>query len=90
MSGRATIRIEVRPLLVRGMLATDERGPVLLINSEEADPKEQVTTLWHETLHLLGLTDEFLVEEYALRLADACPDILRRLAHKINVTDSGV
>jgi hypothetical protein len=85
---RMQIPLKVRPMLVRGMLAYDERGPVILINSEEADPKEQVVSLWHETLHLIGMTDEFLTEEYAMRLADACPDILRRLAHNINVPDS--
>lgn len=84
---RATVPLKMRPMLVRGMLATDEHGPMILINSEESDPKEQVISLWHETLHLLGMTDEFLTEEYALRLADACPDILRRLANNINVPD---
>lgn len=85
---RAHIPLDVRPLLVRGMLATDARGPRILINSEEEPPHEQVVTLFHEVLHLLGLTDEFLAEEYAMRLAAAAPDILRRLAHAINVPET--
>jgi hypothetical protein len=86
-SARSLVPIKVRPMLVSGMLATDERGPIILINSEE-DPKQQVITLWHETLHLLGLKDESLVEECAVALAEACPDVLRKLAHNINVPDS--
>jgi Zn-dependent peptidase ImmA (M78 family) len=81
------VPLKVRPMLVSGMLAKDDHGPVILINSED-DPKEQVRSLWHETLHLLGLTDEFLVEEYAMALADAVPGILRKLAHNINVPDA--
>lgn len=85
--GMIPIRLQVRPMLVSGMLATDDKGPIILINSEEEPPHEQVITLWHEVLHLLGMTDEFLCDEYAMRLADAAPDILRRLAHNINVPD---
>jgi hypothetical protein len=88
IAARMQIPLRVRPLLVQGMLAYDERGPLILINSEENDPMEQVRTLWHEVLHLIGMTDEFLCDEYAMRLADAAPDILRRLAHNINVPDS--
>lgn len=85
---RATIPLKVRPLLVSGMLALDAEGPVIVIDSEQ-DPKEQVIALWHEVLHLLGLTDEFLADEMAMALAGAAPDVLRRLAHNINVPGSG-
>lgn len=81
---RATVPIKVRPMLIHGQLATDEHGPVILIDSEQ-DEREQVVTLWHETLHLLGMTDETRVEEFAYRLADACPTVLRSLASNINV-----
>lgn len=84
-SSRIPIPIVVRPMLVQGQLATDAGGPLILINSEEEPPHEQVVTLFHEVLHLLGMTDEFLCDEYAMKLADAAPDILRRLAHNINV-----
>jgi hypothetical protein len=83
---RPTVPIKkVRPLLVNGVLATDDHGPLILIDSEQPE-LEQVITLWHETLHLLGMTDEVKVEQLARRLlAAACPEILRELAHRINV-----
>jgi len=86
---RATIPIKVRPMLVSGMLATDEHGPVILIDSEQGE-REQIVTLWHETLHLLGMTDEARVERFAHRLADGCPTILRSLASNINVPNSAM
>lgn len=82
-----TVRIIVRPLLTRGMLAADGnqliKRPVIIIDSEQTE-EEQVISLWHETLHLLGLTNEAEVEAIAKELAKAYPAILRRLAPLLN------
>ena len=75
---RATVPIKVRPMLVSGMLATDENGPVILIDSEQSE-YEQVVALWHEVLHLIGMTDEGATERIAARLAGACDTVLRGL-----------
>jgi hypothetical protein len=75
------LRIVFRPLLVQGMLASDDVGPLIFISADDT-PEEQVVTLWHETVHLLlqaaGHTthDEQVVESIAHRLAAACPEIL--------------
>jgi hypothetical protein len=74
-------------MLVNGQLATDEHGPVILIDSEQEE-YEQVVTLWHEVLHLLGMTDEGAVERIAARLAHACDTVLRDLSSNINVPNS--
>jgi hypothetical protein len=84
---RATVPIKVLPMLVNGQLATDEHGPVILIDSEQGE-YEQVVTLWHEVLHLLGMTDEGAVERIAARLAHACDTVLRGLSSNINVPNS--
>ena len=76
MTIAASLRIEFRPLLVQGQLATDDNGILLLIDSEQPDA-EKIVTIWHETLHLLGLTDEEQVESMANKLAAACPEILQ-------------
>lgn len=81
------VRIRIRPLLVSGQLAVDADGPLILIDSEQPE-HEQVVALWHETLHLLGLTDEKQVEAFALELAKSCPTILLALAPRINVPES--
>lgn len=83
------IRLLVRPMLVSGQLATDPKGLLILVDSEQPE-HEQVASLWHETLHALGLTDEVQVEAIARDLAEACPTILRALAPIINLsrTDS--
>jgi hypothetical protein len=80
------VRIEIRPLLVQGMLGTEEtpygRMPVILI-AEGQSIEEQTVTFWHEMLHLaLGLPgphDETWVETNAKALAAACPDILAQI-----------
>lgn len=84
---RTHVPIKVRPMLVSGILATNVDGPMILIDSEQ-DEHQQVVALWHETLHLLGLTDEFLVDEYAMRLAETYPDILKHLKDRINVPEA--
>jgi len=84
---RATVPIKVLPMLVYGQLATDEHGPVILIDSEQGE-YEQVVTLWHEVLHLLGMTDEGAVERIAARLAHVCDTVLRGLSSNINVPNS--
>jgi hypothetical protein len=84
---RSTVRIKLRPMLVNGMLSSDAAGPVVLIDSEQPEG-EQVVSLWHEIMHLLGLTDEKEVEAIAYNLAEADPHILRKLAKVINVADS--
>ena len=77
------VRIVIRPLLVSGMLASDGlelvKRPVIIIDSELPE-EERVVSLWHETLHLLGMTNEVEVEAIARELAKAYPTILRRLA----------
>lgn len=74
-------RIQLRPLLTKGMFAKDDQGFVILISSEQ-DRHEQVTTLWHEVLHMVLLAagkqaphDEEWIERAAVQLARACPDI---------------
>jgi hypothetical protein len=57
------------------MLAADHKGSKILID-EEQPIDQQILTLWHETLHLLGLDDEERIEALAARLAAACPEIL--------------
>src|SRR3954466_7948746 len=50
------IGVQLRPLLVEGLIAQSDAGQVILI--DEALPRwEQNVTLWHEVLHMLGLTD---------------------------------
>lgn len=82
-----TVRLVVRPLLVSGQLAQGTRQmpqPVILIDSTQTE-EEQVVTLWHEVLHLLGMKNEVEAEAIARELAKAYPTILRRLAPLINV-----
>jgi hypothetical protein len=79
-----TIPIKVRPMLVSGMLASSTRGPVILIDSEQPE-LQQVVALWHEVLHLLGVTDEATAESIAARLAGADPGVLRLVHRNINV-----
>lgn len=69
------MRIIFRPLLVSGMLATDEHGVVMLIDSEQPET-EQAVAVWHEVLHMLGLYNEVEVEAMAQRLGAACPEIV--------------
>lgn len=75
-------RIQFRPLLIHGCIASVAGATWVLIDSEQSEA-EQVATLWHETLHLLGLRDEDQVEAMAQRLAQACPEILElvKVAH---------
>lgn len=80
------MRVEIRPLLVQGMLGTEEtpygRMPIILIDDRQS-LEERTITFWHEMLHLaLGLPgphDETWVETNAKALAAACPDILARI-----------
>jgi hypothetical protein len=83
---RTFVPLLVRPLLVSGMLATDEVGVCVVIDSEQ-DDVEKVKAFWHEVLHLFGLADEVQVERIALLLAEACPSVLRTLAPRINVVE---
>jgi hypothetical protein len=69
------VRIIFRPLLVSGMLATDEHGVVMLIDSGQPE-SEQAVALWHEVLHMLGLFNENQVEAMAQRLGAVCPEIV--------------
>ena len=74
------LRVNVRPLLVSGQIGCDEKGPVILIDSEQSR-SEQNVTLWHEVVHLLrdaGCVDqsESEVEACAVKLAAACPDAI--------------
>lgn len=71
-------RIVFRPLLTSGMYAGSEAGRLILIDSEQPE-SEQLIALWHETLHLLGLRDDDLVEPMARRLAAACPELLQAI-----------
>lgn len=84
---RAVVPLRVRPMLVAGQLATDARGPIILIDSE-AEEAQQELSLWHEVAHLIGIQDEQEAEALASKLAAAAPGILRKLAHNINVPDS--
>ena len=70
-----TVRVGLWPMLVQGQIATDAKGILLMIDSEQSD-EEKAITLWHETLHLLGLTDEDHIEILAKQLAGAAPKIL--------------
>jgi hypothetical protein len=91
------VRVLIRPLLVQGMLGTEEtpegRMPVILI-AENQTPEEQVITFWHEMLHLaLGLPgphDETWVETNAKALAAACPDILVEIQKQSGSCRGGV
>lgn len=69
-------RVLFRPLLSSGLIGVGTGGTTYVIIDSEQPEAEQVIALWHETLHLLGLKDETLVEAFAQRLAQACPDIL--------------
>jgi len=84
-SGRAAgfpLRVQRRPLLGQGMLATATGGRVLLLIDSESDAKEQARSIYHELLHLLllgvGKTqhDEEAIEAIAVKLADAAPEVL--------------
>lgn len=70
-------RVLFRPLLTSGLIGNGNAGTTsyVIIDSEQPE-SEQVIALWHETLHLLGLKDETLVEAMAQRLAQACPEVL--------------
>jgi hypothetical protein len=80
-------RIEIRPLLIGGMVATEPSGAWWLLLDAEQEARQKAISLWHETVHLLmfaaGLPapqhDEQQIEAIAVRLAAACPDILQIL-----------
>lgn len=71
------VRVLFRPLLVQGMVRRDfEYDSWMILVDNEQSEAQQTVTLYHEALHLLGLTDEDQVEAMAKKLADACPEIL--------------
>lgn len=74
------LTIKFRPLLVCGSYGESPSGPVILIDSEQPT-EQQLTTLWHEVLHLVLAAlnkahDENWIETMARRFAAACPDLL--------------
>jgi Zn-dependent peptidase ImmA (M78 family) len=74
------IRVQIRPLLSAGMIGCDDDGILILIDSEQSKLQQNIT-LWHEVVHLLrdaGGVDqsEIEVEEYAKKLAEACPNAI--------------
>lgn len=79
------VRINIRPLLIPGLLCTDKRDDsVHILISDSLDENEMCITLWHEAIHLLMMAagipaevhNEFQIEACARKLADACPEIL--------------
>lgn len=78
---RPPYRLMFRPLVVSGMLATDDSGWVILVDNEQSR-EEQTVALCHELVHTVLLAsgqhahDEALVDDLALRMARACPDLL--------------
>jgi hypothetical protein len=65
-----------RPLLTSAFVGTGDAGKIYILIDSDQSVAEQTIALWHETLHLLGLTDEDQVEALARRLAAAFPEIL--------------
>jgi len=72
------VPVMFRPLLVNGILGVRDGRPIILVDTDQPE-SEQLVTVWHEALHLLGLTNEAQVEALAQRLAAACPEILPTL-----------
>lgn len=74
--------IQIRPLLVSGMLAASDEGMCILID-EAQSAKQQNLALWHEIVHLILMgqgTDqhnETVVERLAGMLYDAWPNPLQ-------------
>lgn len=62
------VDVVVRPLLIAGMLAEIDGRKAILLDSEVA-PDERSVTLWHEVMHLAGVTDEDQAEKMARMLA---------------------
>lgn len=69
------VHLQFRPLLVSGMTGRSADAVHILIDTEQTN-FEQVRSIWHETLHLLGIADEEAVEGMARKLAAACPEVL--------------
>lgn len=69
-------RILFRPLLTSGCIAKGDGGYTYILIDSEQPELEQIIAVWHEALHLLGLTHEDDVEALAQRLAAAFPEIL--------------
>jgi hypothetical protein len=70
------IRVQFRPLLVSGMIASANGGlDFFILVDDEQSEQQQSSALIHELLHLVGLTDESQVEALAQRMADACPEL---------------
>lgn len=73
---RVAPRILFRPLLTSGLIGKSDAGHTYILIDSEQPEAEQLVALWHEALHLLGLTDEDLVEIMARHLAECCPEVL--------------
>lgn len=78
---RPPYRLVFRPLVVSGMLATDDAGWVILVDNEQSR-EEQTIAFCHELVHTALLAsgqhvhDEAVVDDLASRMARACPDLL--------------
>lgn len=75
------MRFMFRPLLVPAILAKDAIGPLVLIDNEQSEA-EQIVSIWHELMHVIGVTDERQAEALAQRLAPVCPEILEIVKSK--------
>lgn len=76
------LRIEVRPLLVPGMMGGGPRS-IFIFLCKGLAREEAILTLWHEIVHVLLMAggqpqphDEAGVERLAAKLAAACPEVL--------------
>ncbi len=81
------LEVNIRKLLVSGMLCTTDDGrPVILISDDQSD-EEKAISIWHEVVHLLRMAGEGNqceeeVEAAALKLAEVCPEVIKWVGEK--------
>lgn len=65
------ITVHFRPLLTSGSLGTDAARRIHMFVDTEQPELEQLRSLCHETMHLLGVQDDAAAEILARRMAAA-------------------
>lgn len=79
------LRVEVRPLLSCGGCGFGD-GSIFIMLADDLQRQDARVTAWHEVIHILKMAggqmdghNESQVDDMAVKLADACPEILEML-----------